>query len=262
MRTFIKLSKKLLVGIVSALAICMIIGSYQAVAAEKDDKYQAKNPNNLFGLVADFGLFANEAEINAHMDSNYAVKELINGSGADAPVNDTFYIGNHSRNHRGNQTGNLDGFHAKYFNRPQQKQLGIAKLYISGNMSATTNGNQWFISDDITKNQPTDGKDVVDIKAVNSDFIDFSDRFKELKQVANLLSIKANQNATYDLTGNKHNKTITCNAGQNVLNLKASEITYPNENVQVATYYPEYMAFQVKKGEPIYIKGIRKLILH
>ncbi len=226
MRTFIKLSKKLLVGVVSALAICMIIGSYQTVAAEKEDKYQAKNPNSLFGIAADFGIFAKKADLTAHNNSNIACDELNNGAGLDSPVTESglgkdFFIGKHTGSNTGLQIATMRG--------------GIkANLYIGDSMFWRNNPgapNQRQLSREGYNFYFVGETSKLDINKKNA-FIDVNNELNKLTDVAKSVMNKQAIGATGilkhgDKGFNENNRSITCTKGiENVLKVTAADLNY------------------------------------
>lgn len=234
--------RRRIVGFIAALlAAVMTFGSAEALAGVKDVKgapvYEAEDPDNILGVAADFGIFAETVRLGGHVAANVACKEL-SYQNMDATTNGYFYA---QKFISGNSIGAVSDYQA-YFDTVSRLDIYVGSEY---KLEKTDGGNAWNISCNGETRKISKSGIAKEIYFYNESsskpFINIDSELKKLTKTAAAISTYAPAGVTTDFSNENYRK-IVCGTGNNVLNISYDKLM----NVKESGY----------NLTPLYISGI------
>ncbi len=214
--------------IAALLAAVMAFGSAEALAGVKYSKgipvYVAEDPDNILGIAADFGMFAETIKLGGHVASNAACKEL-SYQNMDATTNGYFYA---QKLISGNSIGAISDYQAN-FDTVERLDIYVGSEY---GLEKTDGGNAWNITLNGETRKISKSGVAKEINFYNESsstpFIDIDAELKKLTAAANEITGYPAKGATVDFS-DQNNRKIFCGTGNNVLNISYDELMNTNE---------------------------------
>ena len=217
--------RKKLLGLIAALFAATLLFGTVEVSAKVTEKngakvYTAEDPDNMLGLAADFGIFANTVTFNGDAETNVACKRLVKFGDMKTTTNGYFYCREFGD---GNQIGTSNLY---------QTFLTVAediKVYVGSGykLERIKNGDAWRISKgSFSKEINRTGAKTLEF--INEDastpFIDMDAEFAALRNTAAQLAALPTENASYD-DHKQSERVLEVKGEQGVINLSYAELS-------------------------------------
>ena len=217
--------RRKLLGLIAALFAATLLFGTVEVSAKVTEKngakvYTAEDPDNMLGLAADFGIFANTVTFNGDAETNVACKRLVKFGDMKTTTNGYFYCREFGD---GNQIGTSNLY---------QTFLTVAediKVYVGSGykLERIKNGDAWRISKgSFSKEINRTGAKTLEF--INEDastpFIDMDAEFAALRNTAAQLAALTTENASYN-DHKQSERVLEVKGEQGVINLSYAELS-------------------------------------
>ena len=222
--------KKLIATFSLGFVAFSVMQPMTAKAETTTGTYKAKDPDNMLGVAADFGIFVRDTfSAIAHSNSNFACGQLSQGNPRRTNITATKPDGRPDQeavNYVKGITSDVQ-VDCGYLYLDKGK-ITKDKVYRGQNLININNG-EWNVDGYIVAGSGNMLKEPI----IAPKYVDLETEFTKLSALANNLYKLPDQTVDKSEFGKMNSRTLKCNSDYNVINLKAADLSADSEGIYI-----------------------------